>query len=40
MEQWMRAAENSATEITNAFLNVTDTSGLIYNISLLPLFPP
>ena len=39
VEQWMRASENSATEITTAFLNVTNTSGLLYNILLIAIIP-
>lgn len=39
IEHWMRASENSATEITMAFLNVNDTTGLLYNILLIAIIP-
>jgi len=39
IEQWMRSSENYAAKITDAFLNVTDYSGLIYNILLIAIIP-
>jgi uncharacterized protein len=39
IEQKMRAAENSATEMTTAFLNVSDTTGLLYNVLLIAIIP-
>ncbi|MBI5539137.1 MAG: CPBP family intramembrane metalloprotease [Bacteroidia bacterium] len=39
VEQWMRSSEASAAKLTEAFLNVNDTTGLLYNIVLIAVLP-
>jgi membrane protease YdiL (CAAX protease family) len=39
IEQWMRNSEASAGKLTEAFLNVNDTTGLLYNILLIAILP-
>jgi uncharacterized protein len=39
VEQWMRIKEQSATDVTNAFLNVNSYMGLLYNILLIAVVP-
>ena len=39
MEQWMRNSEASASKITEAFLHVSNTTGLLYNILLIAILP-
>jgi membrane protease YdiL (CAAX protease family) len=39
IEQWMRSSEASAGKLTEAFLNVSDTTGLLYNVLLIAILP-
>lgn len=39
IELWMQVKEKETAEITNAFLNVNDFSGLFYNIILIAVIP-
>jgi uncharacterized protein len=39
LEHWMKNAEDNATEITEAFLNVETTGGLIFNLFMIALLP-
>ncbi len=39
IEQWMRNSEESAGKLTEAFLNVSDTTGLLYNVLLIAILP-
>lgn len=39
IESWMRSAEDTASEITTAFLNVNTVDGLLINIVLIAVIP-
>lgn len=39
VEQWMKESELNATNITNAFLNVTTLKGLTFNIFVIAILP-
>jgi len=39
LERWMKNAEENAAELTEAFLNVETTGGLLFNIFMIALLP-
>jgi membrane protease YdiL (CAAX protease family) len=39
MERWMKNAEENAAELTEAFLKVDGTSGLLFNLFMIALLP-